>query len=272
MRLHQPTGIWLLMWPCWWSVTLASFALPRPEILALFAVGAVIMRGAGCIINDIADRKIDAQVKRTRLRPIASGEISVKQAAGLLIALLFIALAIALALGEKVVVWAALSLVFVATYPWMKRITWWPQFFLGLTFNWGVLLGWVAVTGSIDIPALWLYAGGVFWTLGYDTIYAHQDKNDDRRIGVKSTALLLGGNTKRALKIFYALAMACWVIAGYMAGSGILFFSLLAFAWMHLHWQVSSVDLDAPNSCRKVFISNTSFGWLLFLACLAGKI
>lgn len=259
------------MWPCWWSAALASFALPKPEILLLLGIGAMLMRPAGCIINDIVDRDLDRQVERTRARPLASGELTLRQAIGVLILLSLASLVVAIALGKAVVLWALPSLALVAAYPWMKRITWWPQLFLGLTFNWGALLGWVAVRGEVDLAAWWLYAGGVFWTLGYDTIYAHQDIEDDARIGIKSTARRLGSRTKPALTAFYAAAVICWAAAGFTGGAGLPFYLLLVGGWVHLAWQVRTVALDDPASCRRVFASNAWFGALIFLACIAGK-
>lgn len=271
MRLHQPTGIWLLLWPCWWSAGLASHGFPSLSMLLLFFIGAFLMRPAGCIINDIADRELDKQVERTKDRPLASGEITVGQAVRLLIWLLLLALLVAWALGENVVLWAALSLPLVMLYPWMKRITWWPQLFLGLTFNWGALVGWVAVRGTVDLPAVLLYIGGVFWTLGYDTIYAHQDKAGDIRAGVKSTALKLGAQTKTALMVFYAVAILCWTFSGQLIGSGMLFYGLMLVAWLQLVWQIRTVDIDNPDSCRAIFMSNSGLGWLVFAAMVAGK-
>jgi 4-hydroxybenzoate polyprenyltransferase len=268
MRLHQPVGIWLLLWPCWWSVALASQELPPLFLLTLFAMGAVVMRSAGCVINDIADRDFDKHVERTRSRPLASGALSVNQAINLLIMLIMIAAIIAFVLGWQVFLWSALALPLVVTYPFMKRISWWPQLFLGFTFNWGALLGWVVVRGSIELPALLLYAGGVFWTLGYDTIYAHQDKLDDARIGVKSTALRLGVKTKPAVKLFYLLAVVLWALAGWVAQANLLFFACLALAQLHLGWQVCHVDLDNPSSARKVFVSNVRLGAIVFAGTL----
>lgn len=271
MRLHQPVGIWLLLWPCWWSATLASFAVPLPKTLFLFALGAILMRSAGCVVNDIIDRDLDKHVERTRLRPLASGELSIRQAFVLLFILCLLSLTVAMMLGIEVTSWAAASLILIVAYPWMKRITWWPQLFLGLTFNWGALLGWVAVAGEVTTPALWIYAGGIFWTLGYDTIYAHQDKADDRKVGIKSTALRLGDRTKRFVRIFYTISIIFWGLAGYTGSNNILFYSFLALSWLHLNWQVSSVDLDNPDSCKRVFKSNAWFGALVFFAFLGGK-
>jgi 4-hydroxybenzoate polyprenyltransferase len=263
MRLHQPVGVWLLLWPCWWSLALASPGLPSPALMALFAVGALAMRSAGCIVNDMADRDFDRQVERTSSRPLASGALGMRQAATLLALLLLVSCGVAALLGRPVFAWSAAALPLVAAYPFMKRITWWPQLFLGLTFNWGALLGWVAVRGAVEPAALCLYIGGVFWTLGYDTIYAHQDKRDDARIGVKSTALRLGGATKLAVRLFYVLAVILWAIAGIRAQANLFYFATLALAQVHFGWQVCSVDLDSPASARKVFASNVMLGALV---------
>jgi 4-hydroxybenzoate polyprenyltransferase len=200
------------------------------------------------------DRDIDGHVERTRLRPLASGEIKLVEAAVLLGLLLFIALDIVIQMNRMVICLAAASLVLVASYPFMKRVTWWPQAFLGLTFNWGALMGWAAVKGAIGLPALLLYAGGIGWTLGYDTIYAHQDKEDDLRIGVKSTALRLGAASRRWIAGFYAAAILCWGLAGALGHSGWPYF--VGLLWF--------VKLDDPANCLRVFRSNTMLGWLMF--------
>ncbi len=272
MRLHQPTGIWLLLWPCWWSLALASPDFPSFYLLLMFFIGAFLMRPAGCILNDIVDRKLDKEVARTKGRPLASGEITVPQAVLVLVWLLFLAVLVAWALGEAVLLWAALSLPLVILYPWMKRISWWPQLFLGFTFNWGALMGWAAVTGAVEFPALLIYIGGVFWTLGYDTIYAHQDKDDDARAGIKSTALRLGGKTKQALFVFYSAAAMCWSMAGHLAQIGHVFYGLMLMAWLHFMWQIFRVDLDNPASCRTIFMSNAALGWIVFAAYLVGRL
>jgi 4-hydroxybenzoate polyprenyltransferase len=269
MRLQQPAGIWLLLWPCWWSLGLASSGFPSLRLLVLFGLGAVLMRSAGCVVNDLVDRKFDALVERTRNRPLASGELKPPQAVALLIVLLLASLAIAIALGGVVVLWAMLSLPLVALYPWMKRISWWPQLFLGFTFNWGVLMGWVAVHGSVEPPALMLYIGGIFWTLGYDTIYAHQDKKDDTAAGIKSSALRLGNNTKRAVTFFYVIAIACFALAGLAVGAHSLYYGFVILALAQLMCQVRQVNLEDPVSCRKTFISNAYLlGWLIFAAMI----
>lgn len=266
MRLDRPTGIWLLMWPCWWAVMLASPDFPALSTLFLFFLGAFLMRPVGCVINDIADRKLDAEVERTKNRPLPSGDVTVGEAVRLAIWLLFLASLVAWALGETVMLWAAMALPLVLLYPWMKRITWWPQLFLGLTFNWGVLLGWVAVRGTVELPAILLYVGGVFWTLGYDTIYACQDRVDDQRAGIKSTALYLNKLLKPALYLFYTLAICFWAAAAYVTHADVVAYGLLLLAWAHLLWQVNTVRLEEPESCRSIFASNATLGWLIFAA------
>jgi 4-hydroxybenzoate polyprenyltransferase len=263
-RLDKPTGIWLLLWPCWWSVLLAAHDLPSLKLLALFFAGAVVMRSAGCVFNDIVDRKIDAEVERTRTRPLASGEVKPMEAWVLVGLLLFVALDIVIQMKPTVLYLAVVSLALVASYPFMKRITWWPQAFLGLTFNWGALMGGAAVTGAVSVPSLLLYVGGIGWTLGYDTIYAHQDKEDDLRIGVKSTALRLGAASGRWIGGFYAAAVLFWALAGIVNHNGWAYFIGLALVAVHFFWQVTYVKFADPASCLRVFKSNTVLGWLLF--------
>ena len=275
MRLDRPIGTWLLLFPCWWGWALA----PRPGgpgwadlyLAALFAVGALVMRGAGCTINDLWDRDIDAQVTRTRTRPIASGQISVTRALAFLVAQLLIGLAVLVQFNWTTIWLGAVSLLLVVPYPLMKRITWWPQAFLGLTFNWGALVGWTAVTGQIDGPAVVLYAAAVFWTLGYDTIYAHQDKEDDARIGVKSTALRLGRASRFWVGGFYAVALAGLAAGGLAGGLGWIYLASLMPAALHLAWQVSGWTPDDPADCLTRFQSNRWFGALVLLALLAGQ-
>jgi len=270
MRLHQPVGIWLLLWPCWWSVALAADGFPPLKLLMLFALGAIVMRSAGCIINDMADREFDKQVERTRTRPLASGELSLRQAGTLLAALLSCGAMIVWMMGWAAFMWGVLSLVPIVTYPFMKRISWWPQLFLGLTFNWGALIGWAAIQGEVGPPAILLYIGGIFWTLGYDTIYAHQDKIDDARVGIKSTALRLGSQTRRAVGAFYLLAVLFWALAGWANGSHMGLFAMLVLAQLHFGWQLCTVNLDDPASCRRIFVSNTWLGALVFAGFLLG--
>lgn len=271
-RLDRPIGTWLLLFPCWWSAALAAPGWPDLWFFALFAVGAVVMRGAGCTVNDILDRKFDAMVERTRTRPIPSGQVSVGQALAFLALQLLLGLLVLVQFNAATMAWGALSLVLVFTYPLMKRITWWPQAFLGLTFNWGALVGWTAVRGQLDAPALVLYAAGIVWTLGYDTIYAHQDKEDDARIGVKSTALRLGEQSKIWIYGFYTLTFGGLLLAGQLAELGWWFRLLMGAACLQLAWQVATWNPDDQNDCLAKFKSNRLFGWLVLAAIVAGRV
>lgn len=269
-RIDRPIGTWLLLFPSWWGITLAALAWPDPVLLLLFAIGAVAMRGAGCTFNDIADRNYDARVARTRLRPIPSGRVTVFQAVAFLVAQLAIGAAVLFSLNRVSILFGLAVLGLIGTYPFMKRITYWPQLFLGLNFNWGALIGWTAVTGLLGWPAVLLYLGGVFWTLGYDTIYAHQDKEDDVRIGVKSSALALGHRTRPFLFAFYAAAALLWALAGAAAGLGVAFWAALGGAVLQLAWQAARVDTDDPVDCLAKFRSNRAVGWLLLAGIIAG--
>lgn len=272
MRLDRPIGTWLLLFPCWWSITLAGTGWPDLWLCALFAIGAVVMRGAGCTINDIADHKFDAQVERTRARPIPSGAVSLKQAWAFLAAQLAVGLVILVQLNGFAIGLGVASLLLVFPYPLMKRITWWPQAWLGLTFNWGALMGWAAVRGDLAAAPLLMYAAGLLWTLGYDTIYAHQDKEDDALIGVKSTARRLGAATPRWLAGFYTGAVVLLAAAGWAAGVSWPFYPLLALAAGQLAWQVATGDIDNSPDCLAKFKSNRVFGWLFLAAIVAGKV
>lgn len=272
-RLDRPIGTWLLLWPCWWSLALASLYqgpdLPNIILIALFGIGAIAMRGAGCTYNDLVDKELDALVGRTRSRPIPSGQVSVFQAKAFLLALALTGLAVLLQFNWFAVGLGIASLGIVAVYPFMKRITYWPQIVLGLAFNWGALLGWAAVTGSLHPAAYILYLAGISWTLGYDTIYAHQDKEDDAMIGIKSTALKFGKDTPRWLATFFSLAIFGIAIAGTLAGAGIIFLAGLVFAVLHAAWQLKTLDIDDPDICLMLFRSNRDFGWIVFFAILA---
>jgi 4-hydroxybenzoate polyprenyltransferase len=269
-RLDRPTGTFLLLFPCWWGTALAARGAPGLGVMALFAVGAVLLRAAGCTVNDIADRDIDARVSRTRTRPIAAGEIPVPRAL-LFLGLLMAAGFLVLAQFNRLTILAGLaSLPLVFVYPFAKRFTYWPQAVLGLTFNWGALVGWTAVRDSLDAPALLLYAAGFFWTLGYDTIYAHQDREDDALVGVKSSALRLGARTRPWLFVFYGACILLIGLAGRMDGLGAAYLAGLAVAALHLFWQAGRVGLDDPADCRAAFRSNTVFGWIVLAAIVAG--
>ena len=271
-RLDRPIGTWLLLFPCWWSYAMAGDGLPDLWSMLLFAIGAVVMRGAGCTLNDMVDRDFDSRVARTKIRPIPAGEVSVKQAVIFLICQLLIGLAVVLNFNAAAVLVAIASLPLVVIYPFMKRITWWPQAFLGLTFNWGALVGWAAASGQIGWPAGLLYLGGLFWTLGYDTFYAHQDKEDDQLIGVKSSALRLGAKTVPAVSVFYVLALGLMVSAGALGGAGPVFMTAaLLLGGAQLIWQLAGVDIDDPKNCLGRFKSNRWFGWALLIAILADQ-
>jgi 4-hydroxybenzoate polyprenyltransferase len=271
-RLDRPIGTWLLLFPCWWGIALATPGWPSLWLMAVFAVGAIVMRGAGCTYNDIVDRDFDARVVRTADRPIPSGAVSVRQAIAFLLAQLLLGVVILLSLSTTAIGLGVLSLVLVFTYPLMKRVTWWPQFFLGLAFNWGALMGYAAVADAVLTPSFVLYAAGILWTLGYDTIYAHQDKEDDALIGVKSSALRLGQRTRPALFVFYSGAAILIGAAGGLAGLGWPFFALLAAAAAQLLWQAADVKLDDPADCLAKFKSNRLAGWLVLAGIVAGQL
>lgn len=271
-RLDRPIGTWLLLFPAWWGTALAAHGWPDLGLMVFFAIGALVMRGAGCTLNDIADRDYDGRVVRTRLRPIPSGAVSVPQAVAFMVALLAVGAAILFSLN-RTSQWLGIAvLALIGTYPFMKRITYWPQLFLGLNFNWGALIGWAAVRGDLAWPAALLYLGGIFWTLGYDTIYAHQDKEDDARIGVKSSALALGERTRPFLFAFYAATAVLWAGAGVAAELGAPFWLGLAAVMMQLTWQAARVRTDDPADCLDKFRSNRWIGWLLLAGIVAGRL
>jgi len=273
MRLDRPYGAWLLLLPCWWSIALAADgAWPDVTLLVLFALGAFIMRGAGCVMNDIADRDFDGKVARTADRPIPSGQVSIAQAVAFLTALGFLGLAILVQFNTFAIAIGVLSLATVIIYPYMKRFTYWPQVFLGLSFNWGALLGWAAVQGSLGAAPGVLYGAGILWTLGYDTIYAHQDKEDDILVGVKSTALRLGDATRGWLVFFYGGAIALTAFSGWLAGLSVFFYPALIPAAAHLAWQTATLDINDPKNCLIRFKSNRDFGLLLFTAVVVGQV
>ena len=273
LRLDRPTGTWLLLLPGWWAILLAAAmkAGPRQDgrvlyLMAVFAAGAVVMRGAGCIVNDLWDRELDAQVARTRDRPLASGAVGAGQALALLAALLVIGLAVLLQLPRAAILTGLASLPFVALYPAMKRITWWPQAFLGLTFNFGALIGWAALAGRIDRPALLLYAAGFCWTLGYDTIYAHQDIADDAQAGVKSSARRLGRWNRPFVAGCY-LACCGFLEAGFgLAGASAWAEIALILPLLHFAWQIAAWQTHRPAAALRIFRSNPALGLLVALA------
>ena len=276
-RMDRPIGTWLLLFPCWWSLIMGREVVgglrlnggPDWDLFLLFAIGAFVMRGAGCTYNDIVDRKIDAQVARTATRPIPSGQVTTLQAVIFLALLLAIGLFILLQLNQFTIYLGIASLALVFTYPFMKRITYWPQAWLGLTFNWGALMGWAAIVHSLDRGPILLYLAGVAWTLGYDTIYAHQDKEDDALIGVKSTALKFGDKTKLWLTVFYGTAIALMLAAGLSIDLSWPFLIGVACVALLFAWQVIDLKLDDPADCLKKFHSNRYAGWFLLFGLYA---
>jgi 4-hydroxybenzoate polyprenyltransferase len=275
-RFDRPIGSWLLLMPCWWSAVLAAGVAgdigKLPLVIVLFFIGAFVMRGAGCTWNDITDRDLDAKVERTRSRPLPAGQVSVTQAVAFLVLLALIGLLVLLQFNRFAVMTGIASLAIVAVYPFMKRITWWPQVVLGLAFSWGALMGFAVTLGRIDLTALMLYAGSIAWVIGYDTIYAHQDAEDDALIGIKSTARLFGARTHLALAVFYSLAVVLIGVA--LALGGVrwpAWIGLIAFA-THLAWQIRRLEISDPALCSRVFHSNRDAGLLLFAGLLADAV
>jgi len=275
-RLDRPIGWWLLLWPCWWSAALAAGAtgdeLPNLTHLALFLIGAVAMRGAGCTWNDIVDRDIDAQVARTRSRPIPSGRVTARQAAVFLAVQALVGLVVLLQFNGFTIILGFASLLVVAVYPFMKRLTRFPQVVLGLAFGWGALMGWAAAMGSLGAPALLLYAATIAWIVGYDTIYAHQDREDDAMVGLGSTAIVFAGRTRPWLALCYGAAVLLLAGALAVAGAGPLAYLGLAGVAAHLAWQVLALDIDDPAKCLRIFKANTLTGWILFAGLVADSL
>ncbi|WP_299323200.1 4-hydroxybenzoate octaprenyltransferase [Parasphingopyxis sp.] len=266
-RFDRPIGWWLLFWPCAWGVALAGGATERWDLLLWFLLGAIAMRGAGCVYNDIVDRDLDRKVERTRSRPLASGRTSLSAAWIWLVALCLIGLIVLLQLRWEAQLVALGSLALVAAYPFMKRITWWPQAWLGLVFSWGIPVGWVAITGEVAPAMFWLYAGSVFWVIGYDTIYALQDIEDDALAGVKSTARRFGAHARSGIACFYLLALVCWCVALWQVRPQWLALAALAPAALHLIWQVATLRAEDGSDALTKFRSNRETGLLVALAC-----
>jgi 4-hydroxybenzoate polyprenyltransferase len=275
-RLDRPIGSWLLLMPCWWSAALAAgisgHVKSLPLTIVLFFIGAFVMRGAGCTWNDITDRDLDAKVERTRSRPIPAGQVSVTQALIFLVAQALIGLVVLLQFNRFAIFTGIASLLIVAIYPFMKRITWWPQVVLGLAFSWGALMGFAAEFARIDLVALVLYAGSIAWVIGYDTIYAHQDAEDDALIGIKSTALLFGEKTKPALAAFYGLAVVLIAAALWLAAVRWPAWTGLAAFATHLAWQIRRLQIGNSTLCLKLFKSNRDAGLLLFAGLLVDAV
>ena len=270
-RWDRPIGAWLLFWPCAWGVALAPGPLAW-WLLPLFLVGAFAMRGAGCTINDLVDRKLDGHVARTATRPLPSGRITVAQALAFVAVQCLIGLLVLVFLPPKAQIIALLSVPLIVIYPFMKRVTWWPQAFLGITFNWGALVGWTAATGELQLPAVLLYAAGIAWTLGYDTIYAHQDKEDDALIGIRSTARLLGERSRLWVAGFYAAAVVLLAAALWAAGSGPLGYAALVAVALAFAWQLKGWQLDDAADCLARFRMNRDAGLVVTLALLLGRV
>lgn len=272
-RLDRPIGWWLLLWPCWWSLALASNAAgrahPSPWHLALLLIGAVVMRGAGCTYNDIVDRDIDAAVARTRTRPIPSGRVGVGAAAAFAALQCLIGLLVLLCFNRFSILLGLAALLPVAIYPFMKRITSYPQLVLGLAFSWGALMGWAVVFGALAPPAIALYAAAVIWTFGYDTIYAHQDREDDELIGLGSTARVFAENTPEMLTAAYGATVTLTGIALVAAGSGPAAYLGLAGFAAHLASQILRFNRNDGALCLRLFRSNRTAGWILFAGLIA---
>src|SRR5215475_8506524 len=271
-RLDRPIGSWLLLMPCWWSAALSAGVAHRldrlPLDVLLFFIGAFVMRGAGCTWNDITDRDLDAKVERTRSRPIPAGQVSVKAALAFMVAQALVGLVVLLQFNRFAIATGIASLLIVAIYPFMKRITWWPQIVLGLAFSWGALMGFAATFGRLDATAFVLYAGSICWVIAYDTIYAHQDAEDDALIGIKSTARLFAERTHEALVIFYGLAVVLIGVAFALAGSGVAAWIGLALFAVQLGWQVRKLKINDPVLCLRIFKSNREAGLILFAGLL----
>lgn len=281
-RWDRPIGWQLLMWPCWWAAALVAGAGAKPGDnwlsvmpswwhLLLFLIGAVAMRGAGCTYNDLVDQDIDAQVDRTRSRPLPSGQVSSRHAKVFLIAQALVGLIVLLMFNYFSIMLGLVSLLVVAAYPFMKRITNWPQFVLGLAFSWGALMGWATVAGSLSLSPVLLYIGSIMWVIGYDTIYAHQDKEDDALVGVKSTARLFGKHTKTALMFLYGGALAFFAGAFAVAEVPMPALAGLVAAGAHLFRQITVLDIDNPDQCLKLFKSNNVVGLIIFIGLVAGS-
>ena len=268
-RLNKPTGIMLLFWPCAWGLTLAFYFNNETDLylkyLILFFLGSVLMRTAGSIFNDIVDKDFDKKVERTKERPIASGKISTFNAFLYVILFCLIALVILLQFNALTIALGACSMAFAFSYPFMKRITYWPQLFLGLTFNWGIVMGWASITNNISIEPIILYLAAIFWTLGYDTIYGLQDMYDDEMIGIKSTSIKFKNNVKVFVGICYSLFVLCILILGLLMGIDKYLLTLSAFFILSLIYQIKIFKTDSPTSCLFSFKINNLTGLLVFL-------
>ena len=275
-RLHKPIGFMLLFWPCLWGLTLAFQQTGEVNLfikyIILFFMGSVLMRSAGCICNDIVDRDFDKKVYRTKGRPLPSGKITVRESFFYLILLCLIAFIILIQFNSLTIILGLISMPFAFSYPFMKRITYWPQLFLGLTFNWGILMAWTAVTGKISFEPIILYFSAIFWTLGYDTVYGFQDIDDDEIIGVKSTSIKFKENYKIFIGLCYSICVLFLIFLGLFLENKIYYFTILFFPAMHLVYQMIRLDRNNPVNCLSIFKSNNLFGFLVFLTFMISNI
>ena len=276
-RLKKPIGFMLLFWPCAWGLTLAYDFSTSLYIyffyLTLFFLGSVLMRSAGCIVNDILDKEFDAKVFRTKNRPIASGKVSIKLGIFYSILLCFLALLVLLNFNSFTIILALGSMPLAFTYPLMKRFTYWPQLFLGITFNYGLILGWTAINGKLEMAPILFYLGAIFWTLGYDTIYGYQDIKDDEIIGLKSTSIKFKGKAKEFLFVCYAFVIIFFIVGGFKMNFHFSYYFLMLIPLIHLFlYQIRIFDLKNPSSCLNAFKSNNLFGLIIFLNILIVKI
>lgn len=271
-RLHRPIGVWLLLFPCWWGVALASSSLPSPFLLMLFTAGAFLMRSAGCVYNDIIDRDLDRQVKRTAARPLAKGDLSSKEASIFLMGLLMSAALILFSLPLSVILTGFIALGLVFLYPWMKQFTYWPQLFLGLTFNIGILMGWLCLGHPFSPIPFLFYGGAILWTIGYDTIYAFQDKEDDLLAGIKSSAIVVASAPRIFLGFTYGVTLTLWTIGGITAQLKTPYWIFLGFIMMHFLWQIFSLKENNGRNCLKRFESNAQIGIFLFLGIVFSRL
>ena len=276
-RLNNPIGYMLLFWPCLWGLTLVydfnGEIITYFKYLILFFLGSIIMRSAGCIVNDIADKEFDKKVQRTKNRPVASGKISVKLAWSYTLTLCFFAFLILINFNLFTIILAIGSIPFAFTYPLMKRFTYWPQFFLGITFNYGIILGWVSINDSLNLAPVILYIGAIFWTLGYDTIYGFQDIKDDEIIGLKSTSIKFKKKPSLFLISCYLITITCLLAIGIIMKFNFIFYIFLIIPFLHLFfYQIKNLNIKISENCSKIFKSNNILGFLIFINLLLGKI
>ena len=276
-RLNNPIGYMLLFWPCLWGLTLVydfnGEIITYFKYLILFFLGSIIMRSAGCIVNDITDKEFDKKVQRTKNRPVASGKISVKLAWSYTLTLCFFAFLILINFNLFTIILAIGSIPFAFTYPLMKRFTYWPQFFLGITFNYGIILGWVSINGGLNLAPVILYIGAIFWTLGYDTIYGFQDIKDDEIIGLKSTSIKFKKKPSLFLISCYLITITCLLAIGIIMKFNFIFYIFLTIPFLHLFfYQIKNLNIGVSENCSKIFKSNNVLGFLIFINLLLGKI